>query len=557
LLRQHSGCFVKVYIVTAVCFRCAFRAKMVSQFRRFHRDETGALIIFTLMLFVLMLMMGGVAIDVMRYENIRTQLQNTLDRCTLMAAGLDQSLDPQSVVEDCVAKAGLTSSLDSVNVVQGFNSREVTTKGMSPTNPFFLHLIGIDRFDAKGIAGAMQRISNVELSLVLDVSGSMAGAKIANLKSAASEFVDTVLQQDVEGRMSIALVPYNGQVNLGATLRAKYTTTDNPNVTDVNCIDLPASVYNSTAMSRSTAMPMTGYVDSYSTTWQNTGFVSTTDGWAVPHALNRWCPPSAANIVRPPSNNITRLQANINGLSAIGATSINAGLKWGLTLLDPGSRGMMSELISQGAVASGFDGRPFDYTDPDALKIIVLMTDGSHFKEERLNAGYRTGASVIYKSNGDGNYSIYHAGHSGSKYWVPHRSAWQTTPWNSGAGYTNQTWQQVWAAQRVSYVAWQMYARALGADSNAMATIYTQTMNMFRSQTEVPTMDAQLQQICSLAKAQNVIIYGIAFEAPAEGQAQISKCASSPSHYFNAQGLEISTAFRAIANNITQLKLTQ
>ena len=60
-----------------------------------------------------------------------------------------------------------------------------------------------------------------------------------------------------------------------------------------------------------------------------------------------------------------------------------------------------------------------------------------------------------------------------------------------------------------------------------------------------------------MAKDQDVIIYGIAFEAPAGGQAQISQCASSPAHYFNAAGLEISTAFNTIANNITQLKLTQ
>jgi hypothetical protein len=70
-------------------------------------------------------------------------------------------------------------------------------------------------------------------------------------------------------------------------------------------------------------------------------------------------------------------------------------------------------------------------------------------------------------------------------------------------------------------------------------------------------MDGQLQAACTAAKDDNVIIYGIAFEAPTNGQAQIRACSTSAAHYFVANGSEISTAFTAIANNISQLRLTQ
>ena len=70
-------------------------------------------------------------------------------------------------------------------------------------------------------------------------------------------------------------------------------------------------------------------------------------------------------------------------------------------------------------------------------------------------------------------------------------------------------------------------------------------------------LDSQLATICNLSKNAGVTIYGIAFEAPTNGQAAISNCASSPAHYFNAQGLQIKTAFRTIASNISQLRLTQ
>ena len=68
------------------------------------------------MLFFLMVIMTGLAIDVTRYEMTRTALQNTLDRCTLMAAALDQKLVPDDVVRDCVSKARMGDMLEDVHL---------------------------------------------------------------------------------------------------------------------------------------------------------------------------------------------------------------------------------------------------------------------------------------------------------------------------------------------------------------------------------------------------------------------------------------------------------
>ena len=111
---------------------------------------------------------------------------------------------------------------------------------------------------------------------------------------------------------------------------------------------------------------------------------------------------------------------------------------------------------------------------------------------------------------------------------------------------------------RLSYVAWQFYGRALGGSiSAARITAYNNAMTAFKTLTPTTTMDTQLQTMCTEAKAQGVLIYGIAFEAPTNGQAQISSCSTSLAYYFNASGLQITTAFNAIANNISQLRLTQ
>jgi hypothetical protein len=533
-------------------------ATMTNRMRNFAQDEDGALIVLALIFFLLMTMMGGVAIDIIKYETTRTQLSQTLDRCTLMAASLDQRLDPETVLTDCVTKAGLGGQLQDVVVLDGLNSRDVKAIAKADTKPFFMHLIGIDTFDAAAGSRAVQKITNLELSLVLDVSGSMEGAKLTNLKAAANDFVETMLSNDTGGRTAIALVPYNGQVNLGSALRSKFNAADNPEVDGVNCIDLPSDVYSTASMSRLRQMPMTAHADSFSTTWMANGYVSYNDGWATPYARNRWCPPSTGNVVRMPNDNVASLQAQINGLTAIGATSINAGMKWGLTLLDPASRGLFGEMANQGAMDADLANRPFDYDDNDTMKVIVLMTDGEHFAEERMNDGFRKGPSPIYRARNTGEYSIRHASRPGpNKYYVPHLNAWQNSAFSSGSGSTRQDWEDVWANQRVTWVAWQLYARALGTNDDTRAIQYAAAMDMLRTKTETNAMDAQLQQACTLAKDRHVIVFGIAFEAPANGQAQILQCASSPQHYFNAQGLSIGTAFDAIANNLTMLKLTQ
>lgn len=538
---------------------------------RFVNDEAGNLTIFAFSLFMMMIMIGGVAVDLMRYESMRTSLQNTLDRATLASASLSQTLDAEEVVTDYFAKAGLSEYLRSVSVDEGLNYREVVADARAATDPYFLHLIGINEMDAPGHSIAEQRMTNVEIMLVLDVSGSMgSNSRLTNLKTAAREFVDTVLSSDGEDRISIGIVPFNGQVNLGASLRSRYNYSHNHQVSNVNCVDLPASVYTQTGISQGIELPMTADADTYSTTNKTNGYVNRTDtDYATVVSGNRWCPPSTDNTVMMPSQSISALQAKISSLDAIGATSINAGMKWGMTLLDPGTQPVFDYFVANGTIPEVFEGRPFDYTDPESMKIIVLMTDGEHFAEERVNDDYKTGASTIFKSPYDGNYSIrFDSGRPGvsgsNKYWVPHRSEWRSLPWTNTSN-TNATtlannpmlWEDVWSEVRLQWVVWQLYARALGTNNSQRAAQYNTWIAEFREQTPTGDMNDQLQQMCALAKSNGVTVYGIAFEAPSGGQTQISQCATSSAHYFNAAGLQIRTAFRAIASNISKLRLTQ
>jgi Flp pilus assembly protein TadG len=360
------------------------RVKFVYQSARsrFHsfldnaRNEDGSMSILTLILFILMLMMGGIAVDMMRFEHQRVTLQQTLDRSVLAAASLEQTLSPTAVVADYFAKAGLSSQFNATatTVTQNINMRRVTAAGTATSHNYFMHMMGVTDLTAPAAAGAEQRRQNIEIVLVLDVSGSMNEAtgtttKIAALRTAAKSFVDTVLANDTQNRISIAIVPYNAQVNLGSVLRNKYNAAYVHGTANVNCLEVPSSTYNTTGISNALSIPMMAYADT------NNGTTAALT-YSVANSTNafQFCNPTTDNVVRLPSNNVVQLKSDIDLLSAGGNTSVMLGMRWGVALLDPGSRTMYSQLITAGEISANFSGRPYDFADPDKMKVIVLMT---------------------------------------------------------------------------------------------------------------------------------------------------------------------------------------
>lgn len=531
--------------------------------RRFVHDEDGSMIVFGLVLFTIMLMIGGLAVDLMRFESTRTALQQAADRCVLAAASLTQALEPADVVNDCMLKADKAQYLTGVQVDEGLNYREVTATATAATNPMFMHLMGIDELDAPAASKAEQKITNVEIVLVLDVSGSMAGTKLSKLKTAAKEFVDTLLAKDINNRISIAIVPYNAQVNLGAVLRAKYNAVNQHGVTDVDCLEVPAEAYASSGVSRTLSIPMAAYADVINATdWDDE---YTSPYYARPVSNSQFCRKQQRNIVRLPSHDIALLKSQIGNLEADGNTSIMLGMKWGLALLDPAARPMFDELIAARKIPAYFALRPFDWDDEEAMKVIVLMTDGNHVSHTKINDEFKTGPSPIYRSDADNNYSIHlpdYATNSSRPYYVPHRDEWRSAAWTSeygGGRATRQDWQEIWANMRLSYVAWQFYGRSASWNQSSR---YNDAIKMLASTyASVSQMNSQLQQSCTLAKENDVLVYGIAFQAPPDGTEQIRDCTltSNPTdtRFWDVNDLEIQNAFRAIASQISYLRLTQ
>lgn len=560
-------------IILKKTFSTMRSGQAVRNIARFRREDDGAMVIFSVFLFMIILFVGALGVDLMRFEMERAKLQSTLDRAVLAAADIDQSLDPKFVVNEYFTKSGFPDSVTDVKVSEALGYRSVSATARKHVGTHLLHMMGVDSLSAPAAGAAEERVDNVEISLVLDISGSMASNnRMTNLRSAGRDFVDAIFENAAENKVSLSIVPYNGQVNVGPDLIDKYNVTHRHNQSF--CVDLPTSVYTTAALSRTLAMPQHVHADTYNGSNTSSSYNETN---MTPATANRWCDAEPANRIRVHNNNVTQLKNQITALQPIGATSIDAGMRWGAALLDPSSRSVVSELVSENKVISAFNGRPLNYGDPEVLKVLVLMTDGEHWPNEFVNNAYRSGPSTVYRSDMDNYYSIHHPHVSGSnKYWVPHLGAWQSGPWRGSTSTrtcswwtcttttvhgnaVQLTWQQVWQQLRVQWAAQHLFARALNEPlSTSINRLRTREGTLIGAGPhEVSTMDNRLLALCDRVKEQGVVIYTVAFEAPVAGRNLVRQCASSNNHAFDVDGLEIRSAFSSIATSIRKLRLTQ
>lgn len=186
---------------------------------QYKREDSGNVTIFSIFMLVLILMITGASVDVMRFEATRTEMQSAMDRAVLAAADLDQKQAPDAVVHDYLHKLGLENFAATVQTDQTLNHRVVTASGSVDLDSFFLHMSGFDQLTAPALSSAEETISNVEISLVLDVSGSMReNSRMDKMRPAAQDFVRKVMAEETHGITTLNLVPFAGQVNPGDIL---------------------------------------------------------------------------------------------------------------------------------------------------------------------------------------------------------------------------------------------------------------------------------------------------------------------------------------------------
>jgi hypothetical protein len=160
-------------------------------------------------------------------------------------------------------------------------------------------VMGKEYLTVKVKSAAVFDVKDVEVSMMLDVSGSMDGSKIADLRAAATDLVDIMLPGDKPNDNKVAIAPFSTSVNAGSLTNAVSVGVD--------------------SRGRSQAGRNTTCVT------ERSGAEAFTDAAPASKMLNRkatFCPTTA---VVPLTNDVDALHDAINSLRANGMTAGHLG----------------------------------------------------------------------------------------------------------------------------------------------------------------------------------------------------------------------------------------
>lgn len=552
----------------------------------FHRAQDGSLTLLSLLLFVVMFLLGGLAVDMLIYENSRARLQNVADRAALAAADLDQQLDPEAVVQSYFDKEGLGDMLTGVEVTSDRTGRTVTARAATPVRTMFMRMVGTTELPASAAATANESRSNIEISLVLDNSGSMATTdgsdgqtRLEKLKRATSTFLDTLYQGEADPEITVSVIPYSTQVNAGPHLLGGLNTTEDHAFS--HCLDFRPEDFATTQLDQSAAYQQGGHYDPF-----NSG---ETPGWWT-------CRPESSQHILPLASDPARIMDQVNSLIASGQTSLDIGAKWGAGLLDPTSNGLVRRIADEAGIDPRNLDRPFAHDDAGAIKVLVLMTDGINTFHYQMRPHLVSGDSDMHLGDGRLEDILFDTpgltpavsraeidawgladreieilaralresgdedgdGLSDEGYWlrdtyvdgvrVLRRQFVAAVP---GASRVMQ-WNEIWNRMTVNFYAAEYVYRPrsdYGAYRGLLDGAYdTVTGNI---------KDTQLFQVCDAVKAQGVVVYTVGVHSDSHSRQVLSNCASTENFFLDVTSDDMEDAFRRIAQSVVKLRLTQ
>jgi Flp pilus assembly protein TadG len=498
--------------------------------------KRGSVAIMTGLLAIPLIAMTGLAIDLARIWLVRSRLQMSLDAAVLVVARDiatgGNSTDGLSLFwanfdrVSTTSMVGYLSATATIPVVHnpapGGVAGSVQLTGTATVVPTLLNVMGIGSVTLSAASTAQSAAYGLELALVLDNTGSMAGSSITSLISASNQLL-TILYggSDTQPHLWVSIVPFAAAVNIGST----HTGWLVPGSLNKNAY-LPSQwmgcVMARTAMTGAqngddfndktpTQAPFSPFL--YASTYHVYSYITGTGNKKVTNYYvgdNDWQPstwtsknnePDASNnsvgpnldcpslAILPETASKTTITAAINQMVPVyrGGTFINLGLQAGWWTLSPNWRGLW-----------GDPNMPLAYNTPYIRKAIVLMTDGNNEWYDWPSGVPGVGPSP-WVNDGDANFTAYG----------------------------------------------RLKSNTLGLNAG-QATITS-------------TQNAWMSQMCTTIKQNGIIIYTILFNnSDSNTQTLFRNCASAPTDYFlSPTDADLENAFTEIGRELSTLRLSQ
>ena len=354
-------------------------ARLCKFLKSYSNNDTGAVaIIFGLAAIAVVSLVGG-AVDYGRWFNAKSQTQAALDSSVLAAGRVLQTTNSTAAAIDAASKH--FNRMKSLNTTRGTANFKVMPNGSSVQAEFagavatpFMGVAGVKELEINIASEAKLEVGgnakkSYEIVMMLDVTGSMWGQKLADLKLAAKDLIDIVIWEDQGEKTSrVGLVPFSESVNVGkigtevasnasfpgnvngggnngGSDKAEFVSRWGQNKTYYLAADCVSERTNSER-----------YTDAGPYGQNKVGRVYTYDGKCRPE-----------NVIVPLSSDKDMLKGVVDSFIATGSTAGHLGTAWAWYLLSPNWRNVFSP-----------KSRPGEYNDPELEKIAILMTDGSY-----------------------------------------------------------------------------------------------------------------------------------------------------------------------------------
>lgn len=322
--------------------------------KNFLTSRDGNISVLTAISMLVIVPMTAIAIDSTRLMQASSKLKNLNDMAALAATtGQNKTIQERKKVYENIMELGLqnSSEVSGYEYELSIQDNDLTQVLVASSKSKANLLFPLANSETKFVTAHSEVTVGkefVEIALVLDISTSMEGPRMVELKRSAQEFMDVIMgDQAAQGRVSISLVPFGGTVRLPEdleTLLIPPATTDKWVNGEWNgCLSIPTADYVSgvTPQHELEYMP-----DFYA--------------WANP-----WCP-EQGNELMGLSRNKAELSNRIDTLSLSDGTGTDIGVTWGLATLDP---------IWRNEIKGGNSNAPRDF-HPQTKKIMVVMADG-------------------------------------------------------------------------------------------------------------------------------------------------------------------------------------
>lgn len=314
--------------------------KSIERVGDFGRDERGAAaMIYVLTILVIMLLLGF-ALDMSRVQSKKVAIQSASDAAVIAGARMMENANATQAEVETFTREFFWSEVSTQDCNEPGISVDIVDGVVELLTDCDLEMVfggfaQLDTVKVQELSRAKASTTKLDLALMLDVSGSMGGAKLTALQDSAKLAINSLITDQTGERVRVGVASYATAVNLGMQseeVRGLAHGTGGGH----HCVSERTS-----SKAFDDDEPQVGH-------WM--GNSATT------------CPTSS---VFPITSNVAALEAHIDSLTAGGATAGHLGVAWSWYLISP-------DWTSWWPAASA----PRQYNQPDVFKAVVLMTDG-------------------------------------------------------------------------------------------------------------------------------------------------------------------------------------